>query len=148
MAQTTTHFKNSSVVFTLDDATGTPVAIGGSTTTASLSSSPGSSGSVYTFDGDNPIQGVAKRNFTLTVGFVMSTTTTESANIFQDWAANKDGEQKTASIAMPDATTNSFQWSGEWLLTDMELPADAADATPAIASATLISNGAIAFTVL
>lgn len=147
MAQTTTHFSNSSIVFSLDDSAGSPLLIGGSTSTATLSSEPGSSGEVYTFDGDNPLRGVGKRTYTMEVQFVMSTSTSEAAVTFQDWAATKDGQSKTATIAMPDATTGSFEWTGEWKLTSMSIPADASESTPALASATLVSDGDITWTI-
>lgn len=142
MAQTTNAINACNVVLTVDDSTGTPVDISGSSNQASMDFSL-QVAETFTFDGDWAIKKSCKKSVALTIQTLYSLSDAEGSNIMEDWFHNSSGTSRTVTIDVPDGTGGSFSYSGEFILESYGLPVSADDAGVILMSFSLSNDGAV-----
>lgn len=148
MAQTTTHISFESAAIFLDTAGGTLTNISGSTNKGSVTvNTPVEK--TTTFDGDYPIASVGKDGVTINLEIIYSTTADEAMDIIKRWkfvSTEREGS-RTCTIEIPDATTGSDQYSGEFKLSNLEIAQDSSSANVSIVTAVLENDGAFSWTI-
>lgn len=142
MAQTTNAVNACNVVLTVDDSTGTPVDISGSSNQASMDFNL-QVAETFTFDGDWAIKKSCKKSVALTIQVLYSLSDVEGSNIMEDWFHNSSGTSRTIQIEVPDGAGGSFVYSGEFILESYGLPVSADDAGVILMSFSLSNDGAV-----
>lgn len=142
MAQTTTAENACDVVLTVDNASGTPVDVSGSTNQANMDLSA-TSAETFTFQGDWAIKKTCKKAVAVAVQALYSVTETEALNIFMDWFFNSLGTSRTVQIDIPDSSVGSDRYSGEFTLENVSVPLTADDAGVILASIALSNDGTV-----
>lgn len=142
MAQTTTSVNACDVVIELDNADGTLTDISGSSNQCGMSMSS-NVGETNTFDGQWAIRRVCKTSVNVSLQAVYSTADVEALNTLADWwFAGSYGDARTCTISVPDDTAGSDEYTGEFVLTSLNIPLSADDAAPILVTAELQNQGA------
>jgi len=142
MAQTTTSVNACDVVIKVDAAESGLTDISGSSNQCSMSMSS-NTGQTFTFDGQWAIQKVCKTSASVSVQAVYSTNDAEAANILLDWWFGTNyNVARTVEISIPDETSGSDTYSGEFVLSTCNIPLSAEDAAPILVSFELLNQGA------
>lgn len=144
MAQTTTHANACDVALYVDDVSGTPVNISGSTNQVSMELTR-TLGSLVTFEGNWDIVTACKRSGTLTVGAVYSTSATEARELLEGWFFGDTGgaDSRTIRIDVPNSNVGSRRYTAECVIESMSLPIDASTADPIAMTFQLRTNGTV-----
>jgi hypothetical protein len=142
MAQTTDAVNACNVVLSVDDSTGTPVDISGSSNQANLDFTL-QTAETFTFDGDYAIKKACKKTVGLSINAVYSLNDTEASNILEDWYHNDSINSRTVTIDVPNGSGGSFRYAGEFIIEGYGLPVSAEDAGAIILGFTLSNDGAV-----
>lgn len=141
MAQTTTSVNACDVTIEVDNAAGSLVDISGSSNQCSISISS-NTGQTFTFDGDWALQKICKKSASISVQAVYSTTDAEAANVLLDWwFGSSYNTARTVEINIPDQSSGSDTYSGEFMLSSANIPLSAEDAAPILVSFELLNDG-------
>lgn len=145
MAQTTTAINACGAAVEIDNLGGTPTLVSGSATTATLTTSIDTATGV-TFDGDWNFRLQCKKDGSLEISAMWTTTTDEARELLETWFAtvNPIGA-RTVSVYPNGKVTGQRQYTGEFVLTELTIPITAGEAGPIVVSATLEPDGAITF---
>jgi hypothetical protein len=142
MAQTTSSVNACDVTIEVDNAAGSLVDVSGSSNQCSISMSS-NTGQTFTFDGQWAIQNVCKTSASVSVQAVYSTDDAEAANVLLDWWFGSNyNAARTVEINIPDQSTGSDTYSGEFVLSSASIPLSAEDAAPILVSFELLNQGA------
>ena len=115
--------------------------ISGSSNQASLDLSR-TTGETFTFEGDFSIKKSCKKSVSLSLQAVYTQSDTEASNILSDWYFNGSGA-RTVQIDVPNGSSGSDRYSGEFELESLSIPLVADDAAPILMSASLTNSGAV-----
>jgi hypothetical protein len=141
MAQTTTSVNACDVTIEVDNAAGSLVDISGSSNQCSISISS-NTGQTFTFDGDWALQKICKKSASISVQAVYSTADAEAANVLLDWwFGSAYNSARSVEINIPDQTTGSDTYTGEFVLSSASIPLSAEDAAPILVSFELLNDG-------
>jgi len=148
MAQTTTHINASDVVVTLDNASGTATDISGSSNTCSITAET-ETAKTNTFTGNYPLSFTGKVNVTVDLSAVYTTATGEASDILKQWKFGSSyGSSRTLQIDIPDSTSGSDRYSGEFKLGNLAINGDANTVGGMEVTAQLTNDGAFSWTVI
>lgn len=142
MAQTTDAVNACNVVLSVDDSTGTPVDISGSSNQANLDFSL-QTAETFTFDGDYAIKKSCKKTAGLSINAVYTLNDAEASNILEDWYHNSSSTSRTVTLDVPDGAGGSFRYAGEFIIESYSLPVSAEDAGAIILGFSLSNDGAV-----
>lgn len=141
MAQTTTAVNACNVVLSIDNASGVPVDVSGSSNQAGINMTV-TTAETNTFDGQWAIKKACKTAASLSVTATYSVTETEGYNILADWIFNSPTTSRSVTIDIPDSTVGSDRYTGEFVLESLDVPLSADDAGVILAAAALSNDGA------
>ncbi len=142
MAQTTTSVNACDVTIEVDNASGTLTDISGSSNQCSMSMSS-NTGTTYTFEGQWALQKVCKTSASISVQAVYSQEDSEAANLLLDWwFGSAYNSARTVEINIPDQTTGSDTYTGEFVLSSCSIPLSAEDAAPILVIFEMLNDGA------
>jgi hypothetical protein len=143
MAQTTTSENACDVKIQIDNSSGAPTDVSGSSNQASMSMAVDSA-ETSTFDGQWKIRKSCKTSVSVSLQVLYSLTADEGLDIMRDWFFSSPGTPRTVTVNVPDDTAGSDRYSGEFVLTSFDIPLSADDAGIILCSASLENSGAFA----
>ena len=146
MAQTTTAINACDAAIWLDDESGTPVDISGSSSTFNLDLTQDTA-QVPTFQSDWKIVLSCGRGATASLDVVYTTTADEAIDLLKDWFFNYKNTKRTLSLYVPDKNVGSDHYYGEFLLAGLSIPVSGGAPDPIVVSASLELSGALTWTV-
>lgn len=144
MAGSTTTINACDASVWLDNASGTATDISGSSNEFTMTL-PRVEGNTRVFGSKWPIRKVCGKDCTIDLTVVYSTAADEGLDLLRDWYYATDGsseEARTVAVYLPDKNVGSDYYSGEFLLTNLSIPATAGEGAPIMVSATLMVTGA------
>ena len=142
MAETTTAVNACDVAIWLDNASGTPTDISGSTNAVSLTME-NDIGQYRVFSNIWQKSLECGKGLTMTINAVYTTATSEAKDLIATWAMANPSGARTCPVYIPDKNVGSDHWSGEWRIQDFNFAADVSDPSAIAITATLISDGTI-----
>jgi len=143
MPQTTTAASARSCAIRIDDENGAPVDVSGSTNQWGLDLD-NQTGQMWTFSGDWPITRDGKKNASLTIRAVYTTTNNEASDLFLDWFNNQG--QRTVTIDYPDSSVGSNRLTGDFALDDFSQQGEAQNGEPMTVEVTLLPTNELTLT--
>jgi len=142
MTQTTTSYSACDVVIYLDNDSGTPVDVSGSSNAIDATWT-NTVGSVTTFgaSGWTKSNSGCMKNGTISLTVLGTTAATEAFTTLTDWFFNHSGDARTLTWYEPDKNVGSHKFTGEVRLTSLtsDRPSDASD--PVTTVAELVTDG-------
>lgn len=143
MTQTTTAVNACDVGLWLDNASGTPIDIGGSSNECSLKLSQ-NIGEIPTFGTDWPRRKACGRDCKASLKVIYSTATDEALDLLKDWFFGANHKNaRTLTVYIPDKNVGSDVYQGEFVLESLDVPVQAGDGKPILVSAELSVDGAL-----
>lgn len=140
MAETTTAINACDAQIYLDNASGTPVEISGSSNSAELGRTRDTS--EYTVFGTQwKKRTQCKKDGTLNINVVYTTAASEAMDLFNQWF--DAGGRRTVIIDVPNSNIGSDRYYGEFLLTNLPMPFVSDEAGPVMVAAELLPDGPI-----
>lgn len=146
MAQTTTAVNGCDAVVQLDGTGGTLVDISGSTNSVEIEFDQ-DIGEFKTFASKWKGRIACGKDAKIKLKAVYTTAAAEAMRILLDWFFNAGGH-KTVQIDIPSSATGGDRFSGEVVLESLPIASPADDANPIFVEASLLPDGAIAWTQL
>lgn len=148
MAQTSTHISADDCVITLDNESGTPTDISGSSNTIEINiETPVNTGN--TFEGSSPLSWVGKDQTNISLVVWYSTTTGEGLDILKQWKFGSNrATARSIQIDIPDSSSGSDRYYGEVNLGNLAIPMNADGGTGVQVTADLTNDGAFSWTVI
>lgn len=144
MAQTTTAINACGAVIKIDNSSPTLTDISGSSNNASLSFSVETATGV-TFEGDWNFRLQCKKDASLEIAVMWTTTTDEGRELLETWFAASSPGARTVEVYPNGTATGERVYSGEFLIEELSIPMAANEAGPIVATATLSPDGAVTF---
>ena len=144
MAQTTTAVNACDVRVYLDNASGTPIDISGSSNTISMSFT-NQLGAVRNFGTRWQIRLECGKDATFALSAVYSTASDEAIDILKNWFFNNPGD-RTLTVYIPDKNVGSDVYECEARLESLNIPVEAGSADPIVATCNLMPNGPVTLT--
>ena len=141
MTQTATAVNACDVAIRLDDDSGTPVWISGSSNAVEMEFAQELQAYWTMYRGRMPVRQSCREDATVQMQAIYSTTDSEAVDLLTDWYFNHPGTARTLSIYIPDYTIGSDVYSGEVLLESLTVPASAEEAMPIPVQATMMPSG-------
>jgi len=144
MAQSTTVVNDCDVVVTLDNNSGIPTDISGSTNAVQIRIT-NDVAAYRRVDNDWPVRKVLGKDATVDIVALYSTADTEALDSLRTWAAEAIAYDngRTLQIDVPDSTAGSDRYYMEVLIENLDIPLAADNAGPITVSATLASTGGL-----
>ncbi len=142
MAQTTTKIAACNAVIEIDNLAGAPTAISGSANKADLAISK-EIGEGTTFDGTYKLRTECKRDVALAISIIWTTALTEARELMEEWFDL--GGARTVSIYPNGKTIGSRFYTGEFLLSDLNIPVDSENADPIKMDIDAVVDGSFGF---
>jgi hypothetical protein len=150
MVQTTSQVNACDVVVTLDDQTGTPADISGSSNQVTMNLT-NDSGTTQTFGaggtGRFPVRTQCRSDAEITFRAVYSRDDGEAMRILLDWFFIARGH-KTLEVNIPDDGVGADKYTFEVILQRMNVPVDGTSADPILAECTLQPTGEFTWAVI
>lgn len=146
MAASTTIFNGCDCVILLDNSSGTPVDISGSSNNVEYDFQ-NEVGEFKPFGTDWKSRITCGKDATIKLRIVASTAAAEAMRNVLDWFFNTDG-QKTLTVDFPSSASGGVRLSGECVLESFNIPLAADDANPVMIDVNLLPSGAITPTYL
>jgi len=142
MAETTTAVNACDVEIWLDNASGTPTDISGSSNAVTMTME-NDVGDYRVFSNRWRKRMECGKSLTMTINGVYTETATEMQGLFAAWALANPSGARTVTVYIPDKNVGSSKWSGEWRLQDYNFAADVTEPGAIPLTATLLSDGTI-----
>lgn len=124
MTQSTTVVSAINCIVKLDNAAGTPVDISGSSNKAEIKL-PHGVGEYRTFGTQWKGRVVIGKDAEVSFSFVYSTAASEARDLLVGWWSGGDDSPRSLTIDIPDGDPGSERYSGEMVLSDLNIPLDA-----------------------
>lgn len=148
MAETTTAVNACDVKIHVDNSSGVPVDISGSSNRASLELRQ-TVESYRVFGQRWMKRKTCAKEGTVQLDVVYSEAADEGLDILRDWwFSNDSGTPRTVRLMVPSDAVGDDDYMGEFVLENLSIPIDAGQTGPIIVSATLLSEGAITYAAL
>lgn len=145
MTVTTTPIVATNCVIKLDNASGSPTDISGSSNRVELSLEHGV-GEFRPFSTQWKSRVVVGKDVGVTLNIVCSTATDEAFDILKNWYFGGDDSARTLTIQVPDGSPGSDQYEGEFVLMSAPVSLDAEADEVVMVSTELRSHGEVALT--
>jgi len=145
MAQTTTHVNACDASIWLDNASGTPVDVSGSSNSITMNFTR-EVGELRTFQVKWPVRLGCGKDATFTLRAVYSTATDEAMDILQNWYFAGDPGSRSLHVYIPDKNVGSDHYYGEVTIASFNFNADPTEPGPIAVEAELLPDGAWALT--
>lgn len=146
MSATTTAFTACDAVLFLDNASGTPVDISGSTNTVDANFD-NKLGEFKPFGTQWPIRVTCGKDASFTIKGVATTAIGEIRDLVENWFFNGSGA-RTFTFSLPDNNSGDVTYSAEVLLKSFKFSGDASSADPIMYDIELTPSGAVTRTVI
>lgn len=141
VAQTTTQINACDIGIWIDDGSGDPKDVSGSTNSASLTLTQ-NTGEMRTFASDWPARKACGKDAKIALTILYSSASDEGMDIFKDWYFNSSKTARTVSLYIPDKNVGSDHYYGEFLIDgDADIPVEAGQAEPIAVSVNLVVTG-------
>lgn len=145
MTQTTTHVNACDAGVWLDNASGTPTDISGSSNACDISLEQ-NIGDMPTFGTDWPRRKACGRDAKVKLVVIYSTAADEGKDLLVDWFFGANHKNaRTLSIYIPDKNVGSDVYQGEFVLESLEVPVQAGDGKPIAVTANLSVDGTLSY---
>lgn len=145
MTVTTTAVVATNCVIKLDNASGSPTDISGSSNRVELSLEHGV-GEFRPFSTQWKSRVVVGKDVGVTLNVIYSTTADEALDILKDWFFGGDDSARTLTIQVPDGSPGSDQYEGEFVLMSAPIGLDSEADEVVMVSAELRSHGEVTLT--
>jgi len=145
MAQTTTHVNACDASIWLDNASGTPVDVSGSSNSITMNFTR-EVGELRTFQVKWPVRLGCGKDATFTLRAVYSTATDEAMDILKNWYFAGDPGSRSLHVYIPDKNVGSDHYYGEVTIASFNFNADPTEPGPIAVEAELLPDGAWALT--
>ena len=145
MAQTTTAVNACDAAIWLDNAGGTLKDISGSSNNVDMNFDI-DIGEFKSFASKWKARITCGKDAEFTIAAVYSTTTNESLDILKNWFFAAAPGSRTLKVYLPDKNVGSDVYSGEFVLSNLKIPADGSKADFIMVEATLKPDGAVTLT--
>lgn len=145
MAQTTTHVNACDASIWLDNASGTPVDISGSSNSITMNFSR-ELGELVTFQQKWPVRLGCRKDAEFTLRVVYSTATDEGMDILKNWYFANDPGSRSLHVYIPDKNVGSDHYYGEVTIGSFNFNADPTEPGPIAVEANLMPDGAFTLT--
>lgn len=142
MAQTTTQIAACNARLEVDNEAGTPTDVSGSTNNASLDMSR-DVGEATTFDGDYKLRSECKRDASLSIRALWTTSVSEARELLEAWFDL--GGKRTVTIYPNGTAVGNRYYTGEFRLTGFNIGIDAGSADPIPLEIEAVADGPVAF---
>src|SRR5512139_865315 len=140
MSQTTTYVNACDASVWLDNSSGTPTDISGSSNSIPMEFVQ-VIGELSTYQQKWPVRLSCRKDATFTLGAVYSTASDEAVDILNDWFWSTSPGLKTLTVYVPDKNVGSDKYSGEVVLESLAIPVTADEASPINVTAVLRPSG-------
>lgn len=147
MAQTTTAVNACDAKIMLDAANGTPADISGSSNSAAINFE-NEIGEVKVFGSGWKSRLSCGQDATLKLTAVYTTAVAEALALLRGWQTSTHTVPRTISISVPDDEIGSDVYSGEWLISTLDIPLEADDADPILVDGEFLPNGPVTWAVI
>jgi len=145
MAQTTTHVNACDASIWLDNASGTPTDISGSSNSITMNFSR-ELGELVTFQQKWPVRLGCRKDAEFTLRVVYSTATDEGMDILKNWFFAADPGSRSLHVYIPDKNVGSDHYYGEVTIGSFNFNADPTEPGPIPVEANLMPDGEFALT--
>jgi len=142
VTQTTTGVNACDVDLRLDNDSGIPVNISGSSNALEMEFSQDLQAYWTMYRGRMPVRLSCREDAAIQVQVIYSTTDNEAVDLLTDWYFNHPGTGRTLTIHIPDYTIGSDVYTGEVMLETLSIPSSAEEPMPIPVQATLLPSGA------
>ena len=142
MAQTTTAIAPCNSVIEVDNGSGTPVNVSGSTQKFDESFDSNISES-FTFEGEYPIRIQCKRNSSLNITAMYTRDGAEARALLEAWY--QTGGLRTVAVYPEGQVIGARFYSAEYFLKSLKFSGDASSSDPMMMDAELLPSGAVDF---
>ena len=141
MTQTTTSVNACDVAVRLDNESGTPVWISGSSNTVEMEFGQEIQAYWTMYNGRMPRRNSTREDAAIGLTALYSTATDEALDLLTDWYFSYPNTARTMTIYIPDYTIGSDTYSGEVMLERINIPAESEESAPIIVQAVLLPAG-------
>ena len=142
MTQSTTLVTACEAHIRLDNDSGTPIDISGSSNAIQMGFAQEVQEYYTMYRGRAPMRNASREDASIDIDVIYSVTAGESVDLLTDWFFNHKGTRRTLTIYIPDYTIGSDMYTGEVLLETLEIPAIAEASVPIPVQVKLLPSGA------